>query len=265
MARGSVSRKVARAARTGGSRTRRAQTPLGYYLTLIIVILLGAATVAFSRYQVKHPAAAVAPTLSDHWHAALAVDICGKVQPNLPKSPNLSKVGINTQGDGLIDIAPKSKSETGHNATLGLFAKDYPGLTLTSTSLGYPGKKVWHNGDKCGTKAGHVQVETWGSLASTHGQTVADPSSLQLQNGQLITVAFVAPGTSLPKPPSRFNLLKTTTTTAPATTGSTKASSSTPTTKAPSKSTATTAKGKASTATTKAAKPAAGSSTTAKP
>jgi hypothetical protein len=223
MARGPVGRKIARAARTGGSRTRRRQTPFGYYITLVIVVLLGLATVGFSRYQAHHPASAVPPTIHDHWHAAFAFDICGKLQPNPKPNPNASQVGINTLGQGIINIQPLAgQPDTGPNATLGRFVKDYPGMELTSSTLRYPGQRAWHDGDLCGAKPGQVQVKVWNSLASSTGHIVSDPASLLLENGQLITIAFVPSGTAVPKPPSAANLLNASTTASlPATTSTT--------------------------------------------
>ncbi len=223
MARGPVGRKIARAARTGGSRTRRRQTPFGYYITLVIVVLLGLATVGFSRYQAHHPASAVPPTVHDHWHAAFAFDICGKLQPAPKPNPNASQVGINTLGQGIINIQPLAgQPDTGHDATLGRFVKDYPGMELSSSTLRYPGKKVWHDGDLCGAKPGQVQVKVWNSLASSTGHVVSDPAGLLLENGQLITIAFVPAGANIPKPPSAANLLKASAaTSAPVTTSTT--------------------------------------------
>jgi hypothetical protein len=62
MARGSPGKRVARAAATGGGRTKRGKAPIGFYSLLIIIVLLGAATVGFSRYQRAHPASASAPS-----------------------------------------------------------------------------------------------------------------------------------------------------------------------------------------------------------
>jgi hypothetical protein len=60
MARRSPGKRVARAAATGGGRTKRGKAPIGFYSLLIIIVLLGAATLGFSRYQRTHPASASA-------------------------------------------------------------------------------------------------------------------------------------------------------------------------------------------------------------
>ncbi|MGH9068409.1 MAG: hypothetical protein ACRD0J_13120 [Acidimicrobiales bacterium] len=259
---------MARAAKTGGGRTKkRGQTPLAYYATLVVIVVLGLVTVSWSRYQVHHKPAPVPPTLSDHWYAAFAFDICGSIKPNPPQNPNLKTAGLRTYGGGLIHVAPLTKADTGHNATLGRFVSLYPGMQLTSTSVQYPGKKLWHNGDKCGTKAGKVQVKVWSSLADQHGHILkGNPDKLLIENGQLITVAFVPPGTFIPKPPSRTNLANPSATEKHATTTA-KPKGSTSTTAKPKGSTSTTAKGststtaKGSTSTTTTAK---GTTTTAK-
>lgn len=256
MARGSVSRKVARAAKAGSGRTKKSQTPLGYSVTLATVVALGLATVAFSRYQLSHGPGSGPPTLQDHWHAAFAFDICGKIQPNPPQNPNVSTAGLHTHGDGLIHVEPLSSSDTGHNANLGHFVKLYPGMALSATSLRYPGQRTWRNGDKCGSRPGKVEVEVWTSLAAAHGRLVTgNPDSLLIENGELITMAFVAPGTSIPKPPSKsalatVNSTATTSTTAPPATKTRGPLSTTRGTSTTAPATSTTAKGTSARATT---------------
>ena len=117
-------------------------------------------------------------------------------------------------------IAPKSSSEAGNNATLGKFASEYTGFTLTNTSLQYPGKAtLYKNGDKCpsGTpdagKVADVKARSWvlttktdkngqQEQTETGGATTLKPASLKFENRQLITLGFAPPGTQLPKPPS---------------------------------------------------------------
>ncbi|MHB1487025.1 MAG: hypothetical protein ACYCS7_01880 [Acidimicrobiales bacterium] len=203
----STGRKVARAASTGATRSARGRGPLGFYGVISLVVILGLALTVYSRYEFQHPtkAASTPPTLTDNWHVAYAVDICGQVQPNLkaPAQPG----GITTFGDGLIDVHPISAAETGKNATLGKFISGIPGFTLSSTKLSYPGKPTKVNGDKCGTRPGKVQVKVWNNVLDHKGHLVSgNPDNLRLADGQLVTIAFVVAGSPINQPPSRTAL-----------------------------------------------------------
>ncbi len=58
MVKRSPGKRVARAAATGGGRTKRGKAPIGFYTVLALIVVLGAATVGFSRYERAHPASA---------------------------------------------------------------------------------------------------------------------------------------------------------------------------------------------------------------
>lgn len=236
MARRGTGRWVERAAATGGGRTYRGQRPIRWYMSLVLICLVGVGLVAYSRYERQHPAAGPQPV-----YAALAVDICGQVQSNLPAPNTKTTPGVTTEGDGVIRV---SKAEVGAHATLEQFVKSYPGLTLTSTSLKLPGKSTHRNGDTCpaGTPDAHkradVRMVMWASATGTASNTpitVGDPSALTLANGQLITIAFAPSGASLPKPsPTSISAMQTlisgvssTTTTAPSSSTTTPSSSTT--------------------------------------
>lgn len=205
---------MARAASTGGGRTaRRGRAPVGWYVVLALIAVVGVGTVAFSRYQLTHPAPKAIgpspsgpPTLTDHWIAAIGFDVCGSFLPDLPKNKNYATAGIHTNGDGLIQIEPLSSADTGARATLGRFATLYKGLYITSTQLTYPNRGLWSNGVHCGKQPGYVVVKAWPDQHA-QGQTVqGNPQDLRLENGQLITVAFLPKGASIPKPPSAAKL-----------------------------------------------------------
>lgn len=170
-----------------------------------LIVLIGVVLVAFSRNERLHPSNAangVSPTTTDHWQEAVAFDMCGTVEPTLPANTNESTAGIYTAGDGNIHVQPRNSSTTGHKATLGAFVGLYPGMSLSADEVQYPGKREYHNGDKCGSKAGLVQVKVWDSPTSTTGHVLSgDPGDLLLENGQLITIAFLPSGASIPKPP----------------------------------------------------------------
>ena len=213
MARRDTGRWVARAAATGGGRTYRGHMPVRWYGSLVLIVLLGVALVVYSRYERKHPAAATPPAAGTHWYAALAFDVCGTIEPNLPTNPNEATAapGLHTAGDGVIQISPSKPADEGNNATLGRFVQTYPGLTLTSSSLKLPGKATHSSGQTCpsgtpdaGRKA-VLRVKVWPSFAppgSNHPFEPTNPSALKLADGQLITVAFVPAGASIPKPPA---------------------------------------------------------------
>ena len=132
------------------------------------------------------------------------------MQPNLAASTNASKVGFSANGNGVLTIQPKNSSESGSNATLGKFVSGYKGLQLSSSTLQYPGKQVWTNGDVCpkGTpdagKPGVVIVDSWPNFnAKTGSETSGAPEDLLFKNGQLITMAFVPATSTVPKPPAQ--------------------------------------------------------------
>lgn len=220
MARGSFGRTVARAASSGGSRSYRARPPTLWYMLMTVVIVGGIGLIVYSRYEVTHPAsAAIGPTSTDNWQAALGIDICGTFKPNLPASANLSTVGLRTYGNGLIDAAPAVSTTPakfeGAKATLGLFANNYSGFTLTSSEIGYPVKKgkhatIYKNGDTCTGKLtgkGTLVARVWSSPSATSSSLVTNPTKIHIANGEMITVAFVPSGATIPEPPSKGTLV----------------------------------------------------------
>jgi hypothetical protein len=218
MARSSSGKSVARAAATGGGTTYRGQMPVNWYAALVVIVLVGLASVAIAKYHYNQTPAVVEPTVGTTWHAAIDFDICGTSQPALAASPSTSKSGLTTTGSGVLLIAPKTSSEAGANATVGKFASEYSGLTVTNTSLKYPGTKSqeYTNGEKCPTgtpdagKVGHVMARSWvittqvkhNQEVETKGVTTSKPADLRFLNRQLVTVGFVPAGTTLPKPPA---------------------------------------------------------------
>ena len=253
MASNSTGKSVQRAATTGGGRTYRGQMPVNFYASLGIVIVIGLVLVGFSRYQLSHKTTSSAgpPTTSQTWYAALGINICGTMQPNLAASTNQKKTGLVADGNGVLTIAPKNSSESGASATLGKFVSNYKGLELTNTSIQYPGKSAYTNGKVCpkGTpdagKAGIVIVYSWPNFTSKSGaQTPGDPQNLLFKNGQLITMAFLPANATVPKPPAAVitNLINansaapatpTTPTTAPTGTPTTTPPATTPPTTTP--------------------------------
>jgi hypothetical protein len=258
MARSSSGKSVARAAATGGGATYRGQMPVNWYAALAVIVLIGVASVALAKYHYNQSAAAVEPTTNTTWHAALAFDICGTIQPALAASPAsaTATTGLTSTGSGVLQIHPKTAGESGDNATLGKFAQGYTGLIITNNTLKYPSSSApeYKDGQKCGAgtpdagKVGTVQARWWilsttvnknNELTEVGGVTTKSPADLKFQNRQLITVGFGPADQPLPKPPGQTILAleqtlqgagpvaTTTTTTAPSTTTSVPASTTT--------------------------------------
>ena len=211
MANNSTGKWVQRAATTGGGRTYRGQMPVNWYATLALIIVVGLFLVGLSRYQLTHKTTSSTgpPTTSQTWYAGLGINVCGTFEPNLPASTNKATTGLVADGNGVITVAPKNSSESGSNATLGKFVSNYKGLELTNSTLRYPGKSIYTNGDVCpkgspdAGKPGVVIVYSWPSFTAKKGaETPGDPQKLLFQNGQLITMAFVPASATIPKPPA---------------------------------------------------------------
>ncbi|MGH9284611.1 MAG: hypothetical protein ACRD0M_02905, partial [Acidimicrobiales bacterium] len=168
MGKASASKKVARAARTGGGRTSRGQRPWGWYLAITAVVVLGTVTIAFSRDQYQdelaagssleppyHQGSDLKPD-GDHWQSAYGVYLCDAFAP--PVTDRRDPKGIHTHGDGVIHVHPFVPSAAGANATLGVFA-DAVDMTLTDSKIGAPGGDTYDEGStKCDGKLGRVQV-----------------------------------------------------------------------------------------------------------
>lgn len=251
MPRSSFARTVARAAASGGSKSYRAQRPRAWYALMTLIVVLGVGLIVYSRNQKNSSAtgAAVAPTATDHWVSALGIDLCGSVQADLPPSANLTTVGLRTFGNGLIDINPGAVSASaayeGANATLGNFALNYSGFTLSNTSIQVPGKLpvLWSNGATCnGPLHGKATLvaKVWSSPTASPTIVSTNITAIRLENGEMITLAFVPSGAAIPEPTSKATLISTmaqnskigsigTTTTVPATVPATNATNTTTT------------------------------------
>ncbi len=253
MARDSTGKWVQRAGATGGGRTYRGQVPVNWYVALVVIVVVGLASVAFARYEYRSTAAAsagVAPVVGTTWYAGMAASICGTTMTALPASPSTDTAGITTTGGGVVKIAPKTSAQAGKHATLGQFVAGYAGLRLTATQIEYPGQKVYANGDKCASgtpdagKTGVVIVEYWPhAIDSTEKGTVVkgDPASLKLGENSLFTLGFAPAGTALPRPSESVVAAVLQAASGASTSTTTTPTATTPTTAAPTSTTATTA------------------------
>lgn len=201
MGRASSSKKVARAASTGGGRTSRGRTPWLWYSVMGVVVVLGVLGVAVSRNDLSQAAADPPAIGRDHWHGAYGVNICGQWLADLTDTQG-DRTGIHSEGDGLIHIHPKSANGAGRKARLGVFMTE-EGVKLTSTSIDLPDRDKLSNGSKCGSKRGKVQVGVWETPDDPTVEIVkGDPNDIRLKQAQVIAIAFLPEGAKLQKPAS---------------------------------------------------------------
>jgi hypothetical protein len=205
MGKASSSKKVARAAGTGGGRTHRGRTPWTYFSVLVLVAVLGIVLTWTSRdrrlSQINNQGD-TPPTVGTVWNAGYGVYECGKFAPAITHAKNPQ--GITTgNGDGIIHIHPTTKAAAGKNATLGKFASAV-GMKLNAATLQVPGGKLYQDGDDCQGKPGHVYVKEFAFAGDKVGtlQNV-DPRNVLLADQVLYTIAFVPESAknSIPPPP----------------------------------------------------------------
>jgi hypothetical protein len=242
MGKASTSKKVARAARAGGGRPG-SQRSLVWPSIITALVLVGIALVVTSRGSNRADAGVRPLPFDDHWHAAYGIDNCGTFLPALTDISTKDPLGLHTHGDGLMHIHPFSSAASGKNANIGNWGKQ-TGLKVSVTTLEVSGIKL-KNGDKCNGKPGKVVLKVWADLNDQTGHIVeGNPAKYAPQDGELLTSAFVAEGDDIPRPPSAANMTDpnaaeegrtpvsvpspsdgVTTTTAPAETSSTTATS----------------------------------------
>ena len=220
MAQSQSGKWVSRVASTGGGRTYRSQRPRGFYAAIIIIVVLGTLSVAFARHEHRSSAAAttttaVSPAVGTTSYAALAFDVCGRLQQSLQPSPSSPVVPISALSGGVVRMAPKTAATAGTNATVRLFANDYPGLVITSSVLTIPSsptspaiKTTYRSGQTCpsGTpdagKAGVITISYWRNFAVRAPTVSSNSSAIHFSSSSLVTVGFLPAGTRASKPSS---------------------------------------------------------------
>jgi hypothetical protein len=201
--RASSSKKVARAAKTGGK--TKVRTPRGtvFPIALTTVVVLGLALVVWARADRQSSVDTTAPQAGiDHWHAAYGFYICDKFIENIPDNGK-DPLGVHTHGDGVMHIHPTSSKTSGRNAKVGRFF-DNMDITMTNTKLTLPNKLgTWSNGDKCGDKPGKLMASVWDPRTATAKIYNSNFNDIRFTNPlSVFTFAFVPDGVTLPRPPS---------------------------------------------------------------
>ena len=181
MGKASSSKKVARAAGIGGSRSLRRQRPWGFYGVIGLIVVLGLAGTFVSRHQRDNAIAAAGAnggvTVGSTNFEIYAVDLCGTF--TYVKAPAANPHGITaydytgtpklTDG-GVIQIEPTNADYAGANATLGKFT-DAVGVKLNAAAIQMPGGKQYlANSTTCDGTPGVVYVKQFSSAQDTVGK-----------------------------------------------------------------------------------------------
>ena len=263
MAKSASGKWVSRVGSSGGSKAYKKERPSNYYAVLVLIVVIGFGSVVWARYDYQHPAAAAAgtpPAVGTTWFSAVSVEACGESLPYLTTDASSGIYGLKTLSDNVIEVSPLDSSDAGHNANLGQYAVETPGMRLTSSEIVIPTSKgvanpktTYKNGELCPAsskypkKAAQVVYAYWNSFTQKTPTLTTNPATIRFAQDQRITLAFVPKGVT-PTPPSTTTVnamvsyiaASATTTTTTGVTTSTVAPTTTTTSKA---TTTTTSKG----------------------
>lgn len=159
MGRASSAKKVARAARAGGSATRE-RPKIGFPLAVFAIVVLGTSLVVFARTS-REPAAANPPSYlnNDHWHAAYGVYVCDSFLPSWSDAIQ-DRDGIHTHQDGVVHVHPFSASVSGDKARWKVFAEQV-GAEFTGDGFIAPDGTTYENGYDCNGQPAKVSLYKW--------------------------------------------------------------------------------------------------------
>ncbi len=220
MASSSSAKKVARIAASSGPSNPSKKKNWIFPVAIVAIVATGIGAVAYARSQnaelgdnsVKPRAALSEGSPSDHWHAAFAINVCGKELPPL-EDAQADVLGIHTHGDGLAHVHPFSTRASGKRATLSRFF-DQTGTTVTDDGFKLANGKVYKTGvTTCGDKPAEVVMAYWSdALTATTSKPTKIVTSgfgdLRFSNDKsAFTLAVVPKGErDIPPPKSAANI-----------------------------------------------------------
>ena len=209
MGKASSSKKVARAARAGGSAKgskRQWLFPAG----IVLIFVLGITIVVVARSS-NQKASAETPAVGDHYHNAFGIFVCDKYLPALVDSTAADTLGIHTHGEGIIHIHPFQTSVSGANAKLSVYA-DRVGLKLSNNGVTTPDGTSYDKGYDCNGTPAEVSAYYWSNPFDTSIPPkiyTSDFGSIPLRtDGAAIAIVIAPPGTNVPVPDSVPTLKK---------------------------------------------------------
>ncbi len=208
MGKASSSKKVARAARAGGRTSQGPKRKIAFPLGIAAIVVVGVLLVLFARNS-NDKAAAVAPTVGDHWHAAYGIYVCDAFLPPLTDTVS-DTTGLHTHGDGIAHIHPFNSGAAGNNATLANWGKT-TGISFSSTGFTVNGT-TYEDGYDCSGQPATVSLFVWQASDTSAAPTVVPASQIGSfkfsQNKLAITLAVVPDGVTPPPPATAGDLDK---------------------------------------------------------
>jgi hypothetical protein len=203
--------------RARGRRGQRRGGATWFYGAVALVVVVGIVLVVVSRSSTAdvppQPGNPSTGEAGDHWHAAVAANVCGEWLSNPPEFETSAdnanvRVGVHTHGDGFMHIHPFTKSEGGDNATFGRFLT-YGGWGASEDSLqlwagpaSAPDATDFSDGDTCpeGTEfAGKKGVVKWSVDCK---EREGNPSDYKPSDGDVVAVAFLPKSQKIGVPPN---------------------------------------------------------------
>jgi hypothetical protein len=192
MGKASSAKKVARAARAGGSRRPGQRRALGFPLLIIGVVVLGTLLVVFARESREanaEPRSQADGLEAQHWHAAYGLSFCGEFQRQGEGQAlvdvGADTLGIHTHGDSVIHIHPFIDSAGGRNARMRIFL-DQVGIQFSDSRFAFPDGETWDEAEDTCTVDGE---EVPGQLAIARWQDAQDAADGERPN-EVITDDF---------------------------------------------------------------------------
>lgn len=176
---------------------------------MVAITLLGAAAIAALALGRETNRGVRPEALTDHWHAAYGVNVCGEWQDIIMDTTDPE--GIHTHSDGVIHIHPFRTSASGTNATVDAFFRATGGVLNDD---GYtPGPGVAGDpvveADGCDGEPATWQIAYWdNALLAESG---AEPDLIETTDladfrfrGDVsaITFALLPDGEEVPPPPT---------------------------------------------------------------
>jgi hypothetical protein len=142
------------------------------------------------------------PAPGDHLHYAFGIFVCDHFLPPLvDRMPDVT--GIHTHADGIVHVHPFSSRFAGPHATFAVFA-DTVGLEVDADSVTLPDGTVLPDEVQC--EGAPAEFQAYTSVLHQPTQLVrwgGDPGVMPLNSDRgAIVLAAVAPGTTVPPPPS---------------------------------------------------------------